>query len=72
MDGVSDRDYLLEYPAALSIIMMHLEPVLRGDWLLWNPTSTSLWRSTTLQYKSSIMLQKKKPDIAELGNRMAR
>ncbi len=66
MDGVSDRDYEIEFLAALSIIMMHLSR-LAEETIIWN---TNEYRFIELDdaYStgSSIMPQKKNPDIAEL------
>lgn len=66
MDGVSDRDYEIEFLAALSIIMMHLSR-LSEEVIIWN---TNEYRFIELDdaYStgSSIMPQKKNPDIAEL------
>ena len=66
MDSVSDRDYLLEYLSALSIIMMHLSRFCE-EIIVWN---TNEYRFVELDdaYStgSSIMPQKKNPDIAEL------
>ncbi len=66
MDGVSDRDFALELSSALSIIMMHLsrfseEIVL---WASWEFRFVTLSDSFTTG--SSIMPQKKNPDMAEL------
>ena len=66
MDGVSDRDYLLELLSALSIVMMHLSRFCE---------EVIIWHSNEYQFVeiddaystgSSIMPQKKNPDIAEL------
>lgn len=66
MDSVSDRDYLLEYLSDLSIIAMHLSR-LSEEIIIWN---TNEYRFVTISdaYStgSSIMPQKKNPDIAEL------
>jgi argininosuccinate lyase len=66
MDGVSDRDYLIELLGALSTIMMHLSRF-SEEIILWNSNE---YRFTELDdaYStgSSIMPQKKNPDIAEL------
>ena len=66
MDGVSDRDYVIEYLDALSIIMMHLSR-LSEEIIIWN---TNEYRFIELDdaYStgSSIMPQKKNPDIPEL------
>ncbi|MBR5969908.1 MAG: argininosuccinate lyase [Lachnospiraceae bacterium] len=66
MDGVSDRDYLIEYLAALSTIQMHLSRFAE-EIILWNSDE---YRFITIDDAfatgSSIMPQKKNPDIAEL------
>ena len=66
MDGVSDRDYVLEYLSALSICMMHLSR-LSEEIILWNSDEYRFVElSDTYATGSSIMPQKKNPDIAEL------
>jgi len=66
MDSVSDRDYLIELLSALSTIMMHLSRFCE-EIILWN---TNEYRFVEIDdaYStgSSIMPQKKNPDIAEL------
>lgn len=66
MDSVSDRDYLIELLAALSTIMMHLSRFCE-EIIIWN---TNEYRFVEIDdaYStgSSIMPQKKNPDIAEL------
>lgn len=66
MDGVSDRDYLIEFLNDLSIIMMHLSRF-SEEVIVWN---TNEYRFVEIDdaYStgSSIMPQKKNPDIAEL------
>lgn len=66
LDGVSDRDYLLELMSDFSIIMMHLSR-LSEELILW---SSQEFRFITIDdaYStgSSIMPQKKNPDAAEL------
>ncbi len=66
MDSVSDRDYLIEFLSALSTIMMHLSRF-SEEIIIWN---TNEYRFVELDdaYStgSSIMPQKKNPDIAEL------
>lgn len=66
MDSVSDRDYLIEFCSAMSIIMMHLSRFCE---------EITIWNSNEYQFieiddaystGSSIMPQKKNPDIAEL------
>ena len=66
MDSVSDRDYLIELLSALSTIMMHLSRF-SEEIIIWN---TNEYRFVEIDdaYStgSSIMPQKKNPDIAEL------
>ena len=66
MDSVSDRDYLIEFLAALSTIMMHLSRF-SEEIIIWN---TNEYRFVEIadaySTGSSIMPQKKNPDIAEL------
>ena len=66
MDGVSDRDYLIEYLSALSIIMMHLSRF-SEEVILWNSNEYQFVEiDDAYSTGSSIMPQKKNPDIAEL------
>ena len=66
LDGVSDRDYALELLSALSILMMHLSRF-SEEIILW-----CSWEFKFIELDdgyatgSSIMPQKKKPDVAEL------
>ena len=66
MDSVADRDYLLELLCALSIIAMHLSRF-SEEIIIWN---TNEYRFVEIDDSystgSSIMPQKKNPDIAEL------
>ena len=66
LDGVSDRDYALELMSCLSILMMHLsrfsEEIIM--WCSWEFKFVEL--SDSYSTGSSIMPQKKNPDIAEL------
>lgn len=66
MDSVSDRDYLIELLSALSVISMHLSRFCE-EIIIWN---TNEYRFVELDDSystgSSIMPQKKNPDIAEL------
>lgn len=66
LDAVSDRDFLLDFLNASSTGMMHLSR-LSEEIVLW---STSEWRFIRLSDKystgSSLMPQKKNPDMAEL------
>ncbi|MCR5830644.1 MAG: argininosuccinate lyase [Lachnospiraceae bacterium] len=66
MDSVSDRDYLLEYLSALSIIMMHLSRFCE-EIIIWNSNEYRFVNiDDAFATGSSIMPQKKNPDIAEL------
>ena len=66
MDGVSDRDYLLELMGDFSIIMMHLSR-LSEELVLWSSQEFSFVEIDDLYTTgSSIMPQKKNPDGAEL------
>ena len=66
MDGVSDRDYLLELMSDFSIIMMHLSR-LREELVLWSSQEFKFIEMDDLfTTGSSIMPQKKNPDGAEL------
>lgn len=66
LDGVSDRDFIIELLADISIIMMHLSRI-SEEIILW-----SSWEFKFLELDdafstgSSIMPQKKNPDITEL------
>lgn len=66
MDSVSDRDYLIELLSALSTIAMHLSRFCE-EIIIWN---TNEYRFVEIDDSystgSSIMPQKKNPDIAEL------
>jgi len=66
MDSVSDRDYLIEFLSALSIIMMHLSR-LSEEIIIWNSNEYGFIElDDAYSTGSSIMPQKKNPDIAEL------
>lgn len=66
LDGVSDRDYVIELASTISIIMMHLSRI-SEEIILW-----SSWEFKFIELDdsfstgSSIMPQKKNPDITEL------
>ena len=67
MDAVSDRDFILEYEAAASISMMHLSR-LAEEIILWSTTEFSFIElDEAYATGSSIMPQKKNPDVAELA-----
>ncbi len=66
MDSVSDRDYLIELLSALSTIMMHLSRFCE-EIILWNSNEYQFVDiDDSYSTGSSIMPQKKNPDIAEL------
>lgn len=66
MDSVSDRDYLLELLSDLAIISMHLSR-LSEEIIIWNTDEYKFVEiDDTYSTGSSIMPQKKNPDIAEL------
>lgn len=66
MDSVSDRDYVIELLSALSTIMMHLSRF-SEEIILWNTNEYQFVEiDDGYSTGSSIMPQKKNPDIAEL------
>ena len=66
MDAVSDRDYVIEFASDLSMIMMHLSRFAE-EVILWTSTEFGyLELDDAYATGSSIMPQKKNPDIAEL------
>ena len=66
MDSVSDRDYLIEFLSALSTIMMHLSRF-SEEICIWNSNEYRFIElDDAFSTGSSIMPQKKNPDIAEL------
>ena len=66
LDGVSDRDYALEYMADASIIMMHLSRFCE-EVILWSSQEFGyITLDDAYSTGSSIMPQKKNPDMAEL------
>ncbi|MEK7773732.1 MAG: argininosuccinate lyase, partial [Deltaproteobacteria bacterium] len=67
LDGVSDRDFVIEFLAAASIIMMHASR-LSEEIILWSTQEFSFIElSDAFSTGSSIMPQKKNPDVAELS-----
>jgi argininosuccinate lyase len=67
VDAVSDRDFLLEYEAAASICMMHLSR-LAEEIVLWSSAEFGFIElDDAYTTGSSIMPQKKNPDVAELA-----
>lgn len=66
IDGVSDRDYLIEFLSAMSTIMMHLSRF-SEEVIIWNSNEYRFVEiDDAYSTGSSIMPQKKNPDIAEL------
>ena len=66
LDGVSDRDFALEFLAAASIMMMHLSRMCE-ELVLWSSGEFQfISMDDAYSTGSSIMPQKKNPDVAEL------
>lgn len=66
LDGVSDRDYCIELASALSIVMMHLSRF-SEEVIMWcSHEFKFIELDDAFSTGSSIMPQKKNPDIAEL------
>ena len=66
MDSVSDRDYIIELLSALSTVMMHLSRF-SEEIIIWNTNEYQFIElDDAYSTGSSIMPQKKNPDIAEL------
>lgn len=66
LDSVSDRDYVIEFLSNCSILMMHLSR-LSEELILWSsPNFGFVELSDQVTTGSSIMPQKKNPDVAEL------
>lgn len=66
LDGVSDRDFVIEISSALAIVMMHLSRF-SEELILWNTNEFSfIEMDDAFSTGSSIMPQKKNPDVAEL------
>ena len=66
MDSVSDRDYLIELLSAMSTVMMHLSRF-SEEVIIWNSNEYQFVDiDDAYSTGSSIMPQKKNPDIAEL------
>jgi len=67
MDAVSDRDYLVEFCAAGALLAVHLSR-LAEDVVLWTTTEFNFLKlSDAYTTGSSLMPQKKNPDVAELS-----
>lgn len=67
MDAVADRDFLIELQAAFALIGMHLSR-LSEDLILWSSSEFGfITLSDAFTTGSSLMPQKKNPDVAELA-----
>ncbi|MAW32817.1 MAG: argininosuccinate lyase, partial [Proteobacteria bacterium] len=66
IDAVSDRDFAIEFCSVVSIIMMHLSRFSEEIILWMNPNFDFLTLPDSLCTGSSIMPQKKNPDVPEL------
>ncbi len=67
IDAVSDRDFVIEYEAAASLCMMHLSR-LAEEIILWSSVEFNFIElDEAYTTGSSIMPQKKNPDVAELA-----
>lgn len=67
LDAVSDRDFIIEYEAAAAITMMHLSR-LAEELILWSSSEFGFIKiGEEFTTGSSIMPQKKNPDVAELA-----
>lgn len=67
LDGVSDRDFVIEFIFCLSTVMMHLSR-LSEEIILWNSSEFGFIElDDAFSTGSSIMPQKKNPDVAELA-----
>jgi len=67
MDGVSDRDFMVEFCSACSLIAMHISR-LAEDFILWSTAEYGFIRvSDSYTTGSSLMPQKKNMDVAELS-----
>ena len=66
IDAVSDRDYLIEFNAAAAVVMMHISRMAE-ELILWSTTEFGFIEiSDAFCTGSSIMPQKKNPDVPEL------
>jgi argininosuccinate lyase len=67
LDAVSDRDFVIDYLSAASLCMMHLSR-LAEELVLWSSAEFGFVEmDDSYATPSSIMPQKKNPDVAELG-----
>jgi len=66
MDAVSDRDYVIEFISHAALIMMHLSRM-GEEWVLWSSSEFGFISiDESLCTGSSMMPQKKNPDVPEL------
>ena len=66
IDSVSDRDFLVEFMAAAALVMTHLSR-LSEELILWSSAEFNMIRlDTEFTSGSSIMPQKRNPDVAEI------
>jgi argininosuccinate lyase len=66
IDTVSDRDYLVEFVSAAAMVMMHLSRMAE-ELILWSSSEFNMIRlQTEFTSGSSIMPQKRNPDVAEI------
>lgn len=66
LDAVSDRDFIVEYLAAVALLGVHLSR-LSEDFILWSSSEFNFIRlGDAFTTGSSLMPQKKNPDVAEL------
>ena len=66
LDGVSDRDFVIEFASSLSLVMMHLSRFCE-ELIIWSSSEFSFVEmDDAYSTGSSIMPQKKNPDVAEL------
>jgi argininosuccinate lyase len=67
LDAVSDRDFVIEFESAASLCMMHLSR-LGMELVLWSSSEFGfIEMDDSYAHGSSIMPQKKNPDVAELA-----
>jgi len=67
LDAVADRDFIIEYEASAALTMMHISR-LAEELILWSSTEFGFIEiGETFTTGSSIMPQKKNPDVAELA-----
>ncbi len=66
MDAISDRDYIIEFLSSLSILMMHFSRLSEEIVLFSSPLFSFIEIRDAFSTGSSIMPQKKNPDVVEL------